>query len=370
MQLVVGYSRVVGFGDGGYYWEDAAQWVGFVGGGVGVGGVGFWVICQINLFGQFGVWVNFMVDVGDTFDSLVDWFYVDGIIINVYVFREYVKRKGGLVFWFGYYMVCLWDNMGNIVGVLRMLLVEIFQNVMFLEGFMVIDMVKCLLMELLIRMVVVCFFQVVYLGEGVVACLKLFEVVSLEGLLFLDIYQVVGNEIEVQVVKRMADCMDRIAMQLGIDKFLVVGYLFYQVLIVVLIIEWEVKVDDDWVKIFVVIWNWLCFDVDLFFEIDVTLFYQQDLKMLFVQLRVIDTFYNIYLYKGLPIMLIVNFGVVLIRAVLYLVVDFDLGQCCKGDLCCYLYYVLVDVQGCYVFVTNLKDYEVNVVKVRVVGLFG
>ena len=332
-----------------------------------VGAVGFWVIRQIDPPGQPGAKVNFTVKAGDTLDTVAERLHEGGIITNVRVFRQYVQRKGGLALRPGYYTVRPKDNMGNIVGVLRTPPAETFRNVTFPEGFTLTDMAKRLAGEVP-QMNSARFSDVARTGEGIASRFKPTDLASLEGLLFPDTYQVAGNETEAQIVKRMIDRMERVANQLGIDKSPYAGYTPYHVLIVASIIEREAKVDEDRAKISAVIWNRLRTDVDLPLEIDATLLYQQDPKTPFAQLRAIDTPYNTYLHKGLPITPIANPGAASIRAALHPAVDPDPSQCRKGDPCRYLYYVLADAQGRHAFATNLEGHQANVARARAAGL--
>ena len=338
-----------------------------------VGATGWWVIRQINPVGTASAKVNFTVKAGDDVDTVAARMQEQGIITNARVFREYVNRKGGLDLRPGYYTVRPLDNMGNIVSVLRTPPAQTFRNVTFPEGFTLADMAKRVANELpALQMKVPVFEQVAYTGEGVAARLKPADVASLEGLLFPDTYQIAGNETEAQLVKRMADRMDRVATQAGIDKppyGALPGYeqvTPYHVLIVASIIEREAKVDDDRAKISAVVWNRLLLDMPL--EIDATLFYKQDQRTPFAQLRVIDTPYNTYLHKGLPITPIANAGAKSISAALHPAADPDQSQCRKGEPCKYLYYVLADEQGRHAFATNADAHAANVAKARAAGL--
>ncbi len=335
-----------------------------------VGAVGFWVTRQINPAGDPAAKINFTVTSGDTLEVVASRLQALGIITNERVFREYVKRKGGLELRPGYYTVRPLDNMGNIVAVLRTPPAQTFQNVTFPEGFTISDMGKRLAKEIPTRMTAARFVDVGLTSRGIESRFRPPEFGSLEGLLFPDTYQIAGNETEDQVVKRMVDRMDRVATQLGIDKPPYPGYTPYQVLIVASIIEREAKVDEDRAKISAVIWNRLRPDVDIPLEIDATLLYQQDPKTPFAQLRVLDHPWNTYLHKGLPRTPIANPGAAAIRAALHPAADPDPSQCRKGDPCRYLYYVLSDAEGRHAFATTLEGHEANVAKARAAGLLG
>lgn len=335
-----------------------------------VGGVGFWVTRQINPAGDPGAKVNFTVSSGDTIEIVARRLEDQGIITDERVFREYVKRKGGLELRPGYYTVRPLDNMGNIVAVLRTPPAETYQNVTFPEGFTLSDMARRLASEIPTRMTAPRFLDTALTSQGIESRFRPVELGSLEGLLFPDTYQVAGNETEAQVIKRMVDRMDRVATQLGVDKPPYPGFTPYQVLIVASLIEREAKVDEDRAKISAVIWNRLRPDVDMPLEIDATLLYQQDPATPFAQLRALDTPWNTYLRKGLPLTPIANPGAASIRAALHPAADPDPSQCRRGDPCRYLYYVLADAEGRHAFATTLEGHEANVAKARAAGLLG
>jgi UPF0755 protein len=168
----------------------------------------------------------------------------------------------------------------------------------------------------------------------------------------------------------MADRMDRVATQLGIDTPPYPGFTPYQVLIVASIIEKEAKVDEDRAKISAVVWNRLRPDVDMRLEIDATLLYQQDASAPFAQLRALDTPWNTYLYKGLPPTPIANPGAASIRAALRPAADPNQNECPPGEPCRYLFYVLSDADGRHAFATTFEQHEANVAKARAAGLLG
>jgi UPF0755 protein len=332
-----------------------------------VGAVGWWTIRQINPPGDPGAKVNFTISATDDVESVATRLQEQGIITNARVFKEYVKRKGGLELRPGYYTVRTKDNMGNIMSVLRTPPALTFQNVTFPEGFTIADMAKRLSTEVT-RLNVANFQDTAYTGDGIATRLKPAEVASMEGLLFPDTYQVAGNETEAQVIKRMADRMDRVATQLGIDKPPYAGFTPYLILTIASIIEKEAKVEEDRAKISAVIWNRLSLSMPL--EIDATLLYRQDPSTPFAELRNTDTPYNTYLHQGLPPTPISNPGAASIKAALHPAANPDPSQCASGDPCRYLYYVLADKSGKHVFATNLADHDKNVAKARAAGLLG
>ena len=180
------------------------------------GAVGYWVLRQVNPPGDAGAKVNFTINQGDTIETLAIRLEQQGIITNAKVFKQYVKRKGGYVPLVGYYTVRPKDTMGNILAVLKTPPALTFETVTFPEGFTFQDMGKRLGTKVP-RLNVVNFATASTDGQ-VRSKFEPEGVVSLEGLLFPDTYQVAGNEDETSVVKRMVNRMERVAVKQGIEK--------------------------------------------------------------------------------------------------------------------------------------------------------
>ena len=339
------------------------------------GGVGFWVVRQVNPSGKPGEKVNVTINTGETVDTLSHELEAAGIITNAKVFRWYVSHKGGLVLAPGYYTVKPRDTMGNILAVLRTPPAQTFEKVTFPEGFTVADMAKRLSAKVP-RLSATEFERVANAGTVRSTKFQPDTITSLEGLLFPDTYQVAGNDTEEQVVKRMVDRMERVAVKEGLDQATPklkastsLDLTPYQVLVVASIIEKEAGVDADRPLIARVIYNRLLLGKPL--EVDATLYYGHDTTTPFATLRDLVSPYNSYQNPGLPPTPISNPGAASIRAALNPAQNPDIGNCPGQKACEWLYYVLsAKNDRSHVFATNFEDHQKNVAAAKAAGVGG
>ncbi|MEI6496223.1 MAG: endolytic transglycosylase MltG [Actinomycetota bacterium] len=333
------------------------------------GSVGWWYVHQINPSGQPGAPVNFVVNKGETLESLSLRLHDDGIILNSAVFRWYAKHQGGLELTPGFYALRPHDRMGNILRALSTPPDQTYTSVTFPEGLTVSKMAARLAAKVP-RLSIADFMDATNNGS-VHSALLPDGGTNLEGLLFPDTYQVSNGESAEHVVGRMAALMERVGRQENIvTNGYVQGLTAYQVLIVASMVEREAKVDADRPLIARVILNRIRRQMPL--QIDATLFYGQDSTLPFDQLRQIDTPYNTYMHEGLPPTPIANPGRASIRAVLHPAANPPLGgplcqKLPKAD-CEYLYYVIADADGRHVFAVTGEQHQANVDKARAAGL--
>lgn len=199
------------------------------------------------------------------------------------------------------------------------------------------------------------------------------DIASLEGLLFPDTYQVSNADNEGQVIERMIELMERVALQeeleAGAERF---GLTPYEVLIVASMIEREAKVDVDRALISRVIHNRLALGWNL--EIDATLYYGADPDTPFPVLRETDSPYNTYRYAGLPPTPIANPGRASIRAALNPAPNPASGDRICAVLedptvgCAYLFYVLADDDGSHAFAVTFEQHQANIDAARAAGV--
>ena len=340
------------------------------------GGVGWWYLRQVNPPGEASAAVNFTVIEGDNLDAVSRRLEADGFITSARVFRWYVDRKGGIDFVPGYYQIKPRDHMGNIMGSLNTPPAQTFVNVTFPEGYTV-EQIAARLAEKVPRLDEAGFLQ--QATSGIVVSdfgpqPAVTGPAALEGLLFPDTYQISGDDSSTRVVQRMADLMERVGRQEGLDKSQEkVGLSPYEVLVVASMIEREAKVPEDRAKIARVIYNRL--RRDMLLQIDATLRYQQPDDLSIAELVTIDSAYNTYTRKGLPPTPIANPGRASIRAALNPAPNPPLSDPMCKDLkktqkCEYLYYVIADKEGRHVFAATLKQHEANVEAARAAGLIG
>ncbi len=333
-----------------------------------LGAIGLWYLHQVNPSGGPGIAVNFTVNEGDTVTSVSNRLEDEDFITNAGVFRWYVDRKGGLELVPGYYLIKPHDHIGNIRKVLATPPSQTFVNVTFPEGFTV-DQMGERLASLSPHLSAQRFVEIARAGE-VRSVFQPAEEPSLEGLLFPDTYQVSGEESETQVIKSMVSLMERVGRQEGLaDAPTIVGVSPYRALIVASLIEREAKVDADRAKIARVIYNRIASGMLL--QIDASLYYNAPVDAQFSDLKVLDTPYNTYLYKGLPPTPIANPGRAAIKAALNPAANPSASDPICKDVpkpCRYLYYVLFDANGGHVFAATLEQHEQNVTKAREAGL--
>ena len=341
-----------------------------------VASVGWWYLRQVNPPGDAGAAVNFTVIEGDNIDAVSRRLQTDGFITSSRVFRWYVDRNGGIEFVPGYYQLKPRDHMGNIMGALNTPPAQTFVNVTFPEGYTVAQ-VADRLAEKVPRIDAATFLA--QAGAGVVTsdfgpAAAPTGRSALEGLLFPDTYQISGDDSATRVIERMADLMERVGRQEGLDKSQeAVGYSPYEVLVIASMIEREAKVPADRAKIARVIYNRL--RRDMLLQIDATLRYGQPDDLTIAQLVEIDSPYNTYTRKGLPATPIANPGRASIRAALNPAPNPPLSDPMCKDLkksqkCEYIYYVIADKEGGHVFAATLAQHEANVEAARAAGLIG
>ena len=333
------------------------------------GAVGMWMIRQVNPPGDPGDPVTFTVDEDDTLETITERLKEQGIITSVGVFEWYVERKGGLEPVPGYYTVRPMDTMGNIVSALRTPPAQTYTKVTFPEGFTVRQIGRRL-SETVPRLNEQSFVDAATNGSVVSAYGNPGQP-SLEGLLFPDTYQIAGNETEVDVVARLAQLMERVGRQEGVDQAPTrLLRTPYEVLVIASMIEREAKVDEDRAKIARVIYNRLALGMPL--QIDATLFYGQDAERPFDELKATDSPYNTYMYAGLPPTPIANPGRASIHAAMNPAPNPALDDpICQGLAptdCQYLYYVLAGEDGHHEFAATLAQHEANVAAARAAGL--
>ncbi|HAP74615.1 MAG TPA: endolytic transglycosylase MltG [Acidimicrobiaceae bacterium] len=334
------------------------------------GAYGLWYTQKVNPAGDPGAAVNFTVTDDDTFETVAQRLYDEGLISDIKVFDFYVRQNGGLELTPGYYSIRPNDHMGNVMRILRTPPSETYTKVTFPEGY-TIERMAARLADEMPRLQAVDFTNGATDGSVEADWLPA-GINSLEGLLFPDTYQISNGESEREVLQRMVDLMERVGRQEDIEqRSAQIGFTPYQVLIIASLIEREAKVPEDRAKIARVIYNRLFFGVPL--QIDASLYYQQDQSLSFSQLKEIDSPYNTYLYSGLPPTPIANPGRASIQAALNPVANPSIGDPICRDLaedepCLYMYYVIADEEGRHVFAATYEQHLANIEEARRKGL--
>ncbi len=265
-----------------------------------VGGIGLWVVRQINPPGDPGAKLTVTIDKGATTSEIADLLEQRGVITNATVFRWYVSYKKGGPFSPGYYELRERSSMGDVIKVLETPPPITFTNVTFPEGF-TLNRFAERLQEKVDRFSTDKFLAAANSGQ-LRSEYEPADVNNLEGLLFPDTYQVASNEDEAKVIARLIAQMEKVANEEGVAyapfKF---NLSPYQVLTIASIIEKEAKTDADRAKIARVIYNRLAQGMNL--EIDATVIYAMGgnvERLTFDDINNTNSPYNTYKNPGLP----------------------------------------------------------------------
>lgn len=339
------------------------------------GAVGWWYLGKINPPGSPGDVQNFTVAEGDDLDSLAERLEEEQLVSDAGVFRWYVERNGGLEIIPGFYQIRPDDHMGNVLGRLRTPPGETYTRVTFPEGF-TIDRMGRRLGSTVERMNEEEFIAAAN-DPAIRTAWRPQGIVSLEGLLFPDTYQVSNAESEEQIVERMVSLMERVGNQEDIEvRAPALRRTPYEILIIASIIEREAKIPEDRAKISRVIHNRLFVNMEL--QVDASVLYGRDVAGIdpdtpFSELRQIDTPFNTYMHTGLPPTPIANPGRASIRAALNPAPNPPPGDPICVNLpepsqCYYFFYVLANEEGGHAFAATFEQHDANVAAARAAGL--
>lgn len=337
-----------------------------------VGATGWWLLERVAADPEgAGGLTAFDIAEGETLDEIAARLEAGGFIDDAGVFTWYADERGGLEVVPGFYRIRPGAHLGDILGVLRTPPDETYQRVTFPEGFTVAQIAARLDGEFE-RMSADRFLELAADQTRRVPW-RPDDVASLEGLLFPDTYQVSNADNEGQVIERMIELMERVALQeeleAGAERL---GLSPYEVLIVASMVEREAKVDVDRGLISRVIHNRLALGWNL--EIDASLYYGADPDTPFAVLRETDSPFNTYRYPGLPPTPIANPGRASIRAALNPAPNPASGDPICAVLedptvgCAYLFYVLADDDGSHAFAVTFEQHQANIDAARAAGV--
>lgn len=337
------------------------------------GSAGWWLVQRIAEQEVIGEPVSFTVAEGETVSEIGARLEATGVISDAGVFSWYVDEKGGLEPEAGLYRVVPGAHLGDVLGVLRTSPNETYQRVTFPEGFTVEQIADRLESEI-DNLSAAAFLELAGDPTRRVPW-RPADMSSLEGLLFPDTYQVSNADNEGQVIERMIELMERVALQEELElRSSALGISPYEALIIASMIEREAKVEGDRALIARVIYNRLELGMNL--EIDATLYYGSATDTPFSLLKARDFPYNTYIYAGLPPTPIANPGRASIRAALNPAPNPSSGNEICDVLedptvgCNYLYYVLADDDGSHAFAVTYDQHLANVDRARIRGLLG
>lgn len=365
-------DRAPGRGDRIRWLVWGTMWL-VIAGVLAAGSTGWWLLQRISEQDVVGEPVTFTIAEGESVAEIAARLEQAGVIADAGVFSWYVSEKGGLEPEPGLYRVAPGAHVGDVLGVLRTSPNETYERVTFPEGFTV-EQIAARLESELDNLSAESFLALAGDPTRRVPW-RPADTSSLEGLLFPDTYQISNADNEGQVIERMIELMERVALQEELElRSAALGISPYEALIIASMIEREAKVDGDRALIARVIYNRLQLGMNL--EIDATLYYGSSTDTPFASLKATDFPYNTYLYPGLPPTPIANPGRASIRAALNPAPNPSSGnELCEvlDDPtvgCNYLYYVLADDDGSHAFAVTYEQHLENVDVAQSKGLLG
>jgi UPF0755 protein len=327
------------------------------------GWTGWWLLERVSPSGASGELERFDISEGDSVATIAGRLESRGLVSDAGVFEWYVSQRGGLEPTPGFYRIAPGWHMGDVLGTLRTPPSETYVRITFPEGFTV-EQIADRVGERIEQMESESFLEFT-LDPTRAVPYRPGDIASLEGLLFPDTYQVSNADNEGQLVERMIELLERVALQEELDAGAErLGLTPYEVLTVASMIEREAKVDADRPRIARVIYNRL--DMGMNLEIDATLRYGQEPDTPFSVLRFTDSPYNTYMYPGLPPTPIANPGRASIRAALNPSPDPPSGDPLCQVLddpttgCRLLFYVLADFDGGHAFAVTFEQHQENI----------
>lgn len=308
-----------------------------------VGGVvGLWISKKVDPSGPEGTAKTIEIPNGATAASIGVLLEREEIITDANIFRWYVRLKGGAKFQTGRYELPTNSSMGSVIDTLTKPAPLTSKRLTIPEGLTIGEVAK--------RASNVPWFSSQRVSE-IVASGSIRSrwapggSVSLEGLLFPDTYQIDENEDETDLLLRMSQTFDSVAVELGYDRASqLVGRSAYEAIVVASLVEAEAKVDSDRAKIARVIYNRL--EEGMTLGIDATVYYALGRKggSLTLSDLAVDSPYNTRKYSGLPPTPIALPG----RASLQAALNPEPGP--------WLYYVLADERGEHSFSSSYDQF--------------
>src|SRR5581483_3185551 len=319
--------------------------------------VAFWAHRQ--LFPTGGAGTELVVDIptGSTTSSIADLLEQKGVIDNSFLFRLYVRVKGGGPFQAGSYRLARHSRADDVRARLeagplppptRRFTVPPGLNIRQIPA-QVVKEIPTLSIDRLSQA----------LADGRVRSAFQPAGASIEGFLFPDTYDIGPGADEHAVIQIMVSQFDKVATEVGLqDADARVGHTPYEVLVVASLVEEEAKVDEDRAKIARVIYNRL--DRGMPLGVDATLCYLKDERPCVLHQSDLDSNspYNTRRFAGLPPTPIANVS----RASLVAALNPDSGD--------ELYYVLDPnlPAGHHFFTASASEFEAAKARCREAGL--
>ena len=235
--------------------------------------VSFWAYRQLFPTGKVGTEIVLDIPTGSSTSSIADLLEKKNVINNAFLFKLYIKVKGGGPFQAGTYRLPLHDGAADVLNRLkagplppptRRFTVPPGLNLRQIPA-QIISSIPTFSVDKLNAV----------LAGGQVRSQFQPAGKSIEGFLFPDTYEIGEGADETAAIQAMVTQFDKVATELGLaDAQNLVGHDPYEVLIVASLVEEEAKVDADRPKIAQVIYNRLKQGMPI--GIDATLCYLHD----------------------------------------------------------------------------------------------
>lgn len=317
----------------------------------------FWAHRQLFPSGKAGAEIVLTVPSGSSTNAIADLLEKKGVIDNAFLFKLYLRVKGGGSFQAGTYRMPTHDSAADVLRRLRAgplapptrrFTVPPGLNLRQIPG-QIVAGIPTFSIEKLNQV----------LTAGAVRSQFQPPTKPIEGFLFPDTYEVGEGADEAAAVQLMVNQFDKVATEVGLaDAQTLVGYDPYQVLIVASLVEAEAKVDVDRPKIARVIYNRLARGMPL--GVDATLCYLKDERpcVLHQSDLASDSPYNTRRNPGLPPTPIASVSRKALEAALH------------PDDSDALYYVLDPnlPPGQHLFTANAAEFEAAKARCKAAGL--
>lgn len=346
-----------------------------------VAGVYGWrYVEKANPSGEPGAPVQFLVEEGDTLQTISVRLEQEGLIDDAGFFRSYVNGKGGIEVMPGRYVIRPGDHVGNVMARLSRAPGETIVRVTFPEGFTISQMAARLADNENLPQFTAEDFIAAATSPEIHSRLRPAGIDSLEGLLFPATYEVSNADDATAVVNRMvANLEDRVAAQVDLDnRAAALGRSSYDIMIIASMIEREARTAADRPQIARVIYNRL--EIGMPLQIDATALYRVDGSLRATQPGDVDAAiaipseWNTFTVPALPLTPISNPGRASIEAALNPAPALSPGDArCQGELpygCRLIFYVLADSQGNHSFSVTPEQFEADRQRAFELGLLG
>ena len=312
---------------------------------------------QVDPAGPPGEALKLTVPMGSSTQRIGQLLEADGVITSASTFRYFIRINGGGPFQAGEYTLNKNMSMGEAIAKLDKGPDLKFERLTIREGLVLPQIAEAV--ATLEGRSAEAFTAALESGK-VKSKFQPAEVMTLEGLLLPETYNLEPKDDEARILERMVSSFDAVAEQAGVnDAKAKVGISPYEALVVASLIERETRFDDERPMVAQVIYNRLKRKMPL--GIDASIIYalgksaDKDVRVLFKDLE-IDSPYNTYKRVGLPPTPIAAPGRASIEAAL------------NPEPSEFLFYVVTEKSGRHSFAKTGAEHQANIRKAEAAGV--